>query len=374
MPTLFAACAHLPHFTLCPALAPLQAPHLLGQLDYRVAASGPAWQTRQAADLQAAPRIDVPMKGHLGIRSAAQWLASPATEAAEATAAPMPPTSPGPHLPVPAWDQASLQLRCFSPSPVRAGRLGPWAYRESGTLLVATVHIPLPPSGDCAAAVRAAYDELFALLTASGKPHMVRIWNYVPRITQHNAQGAEIYREFNLGRSQAFDTSGYDTRHMPAATGIGCEGDHIAVAVLASSEAGINFENPRQISAYRYPAVHGPRPPSFARATAWPHGVPQWLFISGTAGIIGHQTVHIDDVLGQTHEAIHNVRLLLAARGAQLADVDLLTLYVRHARDVPAVAREVARALRPDAQLAVLQADICRSDLLVEMEALALLR
>ena len=44
------------------------------------------------------------------------------------------------------------------------------------------------------------------------------------------------------------------------------------------------------------------------------------------------------------------------------------------ARDVPAVAREVARALRPDAQLAVLQADICRSDLLVEMEALALLR
>ena len=352
----------LPHFTLSPALAPLQAPHLLGALNYRVLASGEAWWSRQAADLQAAPHADVPVKGQLGIRSAADWLACTA------------PATPGPRLPAPSWREASMQLRCFSPQPVRAGQFGAIAYRESDELLFGTLHIALPASGDCAAAVRAAYGELFRLLTASGKPHMVRIWNYVPRITQNNAQGAEIYREFNLGRSQAFDESGYDTRHMPAATGIGCEGDHITVAFLASTEAGLNFENPRQISAYRYPPVHGPRPPSFARATAWPHGRPQWLFISGTAGIIGHQTVHIDNVTGQTHEAIANVRLLAAARGAQLADIDLLTLYVRHARDVHAVARLVAAQLRPDAQLLVLQADICRSDLLIEMEALALLR
>ena len=79
--------AALPHFTLSPALAPLQAPHLLGALDYRVMASGKVWQTRQPADLQAAPHLDVPVKGQTGIRSAANWLAG----SVQAT--------PGPRLP-----------------------------------------------------------------------------------------------------------------------------------------------------------------------------------------------------------------------------------------------------------------------------------
>ncbi|ARU03989.1 hypothetical protein CCO03_04245 [Comamonas serinivorans] len=361
MPTPSAP-AVLPDFTLSPALAPLDGRHLLGVLQYEAADLGTrqsAWRARQAADLLTAPAIDVPFKGHAGIRTAQDWLAQAPTSA------------PGPRLPAPDWREAGLQLRCHSPTPVQAGHFGAIRYRESGALLFGALHIPLPASGACAAAVRAAYADLFRLLTASGKPHLVRIWNYVPRVTAINDQGMEVYRDFNLGRSQAFDASGYDTRHMPAATGIGCEGDHIAVAFLASTEAGLNFENPRQISAYRYPAVHGPRPPSFARATAWPHGRPQWLFISGTASIIGHQTVHIDQVMAQTREALNNVRLLLAARGASLHDVDLLTLYVRHARDVAAVAAHVAAALAPQTRMLVTQADICRNDLLVEMEALA---
>jgi enamine deaminase RidA (YjgF/YER057c/UK114 family) len=264
-----------------------------------------------------------------------------------------------------------MQLRCFSPTPVRAGRHGGIAWRASADLLFGTLHIALPPSGECAQAVREGYAELFRLLTASGKRHLVRIWNYVPRVTHINDAGMEVYRDFNLGRSLAFDESGYDTRHMPAATGIGCEGAHIAVAFLASTEAGLNFENPRQISAYRYPEVHGPRPPSFARATAWPHGQPQWLIISGTASIIGHQTVHVDDAAAQARTAMANVRLLLAARGARFDDIDLLTLYVRHARDVAPLARLVAQQLAPQARMLVTQADICRNDLLVEMEALA---
>ena len=347
----------LPWFDVCAASAPPQSAHLLGCINY-LAGDGVRWQPLQADGLHGVPAVDVPLKGHLGIAPAQQWRAGT-------------PHSAGPRLPALPAERACAQLRCYSPSPVRAGQWGTITYRESADVLFAGMHIPLPPSGACTEAVQAGYAALFELLEHSGKRTMVRIWNYVPRITQTTAHGTEIYRDFNLGRSQAFDTSGYDTRHMPAATGIGCEGNHIAVAVLASTDAGVNFENPRQVAAYRYPSVHGPRPPSFARATAWPHDAPQWLLVSGTASIIGHQTVHIDDVHQQARLALDNVRLLLDARGATLADIDMLTLYVRHARDVAMVAPWVAQQLRADTQLLVTQADICRSDLLVEMEALA---
>lgn len=266
----------------------------------------------------------------------------------------------------------------LSQAPVQALQYGNYACRHNTEILWGCTAIPVPAKGACAPAVAAAYLELFNLLQASGFPHLWRIWNYIPRINQPNSEGLEMYRDFNFGRAEAF-ADAYDqglvqmpwaTRHMPAATGIGCDGDSIRLYFLAGRNPGTHVENPRQVAAYRYPADHGPRPPCFARASTARLPGSQPLFISGTASIIGHQTVHIGNVVAQTHAAIDNIALVAGNAGSSLQQLTLYKVYVRHARDLEQVRRICTERLPAQAQVAYFVADICRSNLLMELEAM----
>lgn len=266
-----------------------------------------------------------------------------------------------------------------SPVPVTEWKHGPFLCRHNQQVLWGCASLPMPATGACAGLVRDAYMQLFALLQASGFRHLWRIWNYIPRINAPNSEGLEIYRDFNFGRAQAF-TSAYDqglmempwaSRHMPAATGIGCLGDQILLYFVAGRTPGRHVENPRQVAAYRYPQEHGPRPPCFARASMAPvAGGSRMLFISGTASIIGHQTVHMDDVAAQTHTAIDNIALVASKASSSLDQITLYKVYVRHARDVDRVRAICGQRLPANATVAYLVADICRSSLLMEIEAM----
>ena len=100
------------------------------------------------------------------------------------------------------------------------------------------------------------------------------------------------------------------------------------------------------------------------------------LFVSGTASIVGHQTLHEGNVVAQAHETLTNLQSVVAAavsHGARdvalLSDL-LLKAYVRHPDDQPLV-RQVLAGHGLDAdEVLYLQADICRADLLVEIEAI----
>ena len=61
----------------------------------------------------------------------------------------------------------------------------------------------------------------------------------------------------------------------------------LAIGFLAGRAVPRHFENPRQVPAFEYPAQYGPRPPSFSRATAVKAGEGRWIFISGTAAVVG---------------------------------------------------------------------------------------
>ena len=266
----------------------------------------------------------------------------------------------------------------LSQTPVHPLQYGNYACRHNTEVLWGCTSIVMPEQGACAPAVAAAYMELFRLLQDSGFPHLWRIWNYIPRINQPNSEGLEVYRDFNSGRAQAF-AAAYDqdlvqmpwaTRHMPAATGIGCDGDSIRMYFLAGRNPGTHVENPRQVAAYRYPSDHGPRPPCFARASTarLPGGRP--FFVSGTASIIGHQTVHIGDIAAQTRTAIDNIALVARNAGSSLEQLTLYKVYIRHACDLEQVRRICIERLPPQAQVAYFVADICRSNLLMEIEAM----
>lgn len=218
------------------------------------------------------------------------------------------------------------------------------------------------------------YQTLLNTARARGKPHLLRVWNYVPQITEPE-NGVERYRLFNLGRKDAFRAQNYTLAEgAPAACALGTHGGSFQVAILASTRPGIAIENPRQVSSYHYPKQYGEDSPIFSRA-AW---LPQQagddvLFISGTASIVGHQTLHCGDVLAQTRESIRNIQALLQSANdkAQTAQWQLDHLrgcvYIRHAADYPAVRACLLEHGMTD--FCFMQADICRNDLLVEIEA-----
>jgi len=270
-----------------------------------------------------------------------------------------------------------------SDEPLAAGSHGAIRYRTGRSVMFGSLEIPdgaLTVAGGPTAialqqATEAAYRELFALLDAAGFPGLLRVWNCFPAINQEHA-GSERYWQFNAGRQDAFVASGRATAgDVPAASALGTSGGGFALCFVAARERPRAIENPRQVSAYAYPPQYGPRSPTFARASlARPTGGPL-LFVSGTASIVGHRTLHAGDAVAQTVESLRNIDAVLGeARAAdpQAAlrlDELAYKIYVRNAADYAAVRAAFRERVGDRAAALFVQADVCRSDLLVEIEA-----
>jgi enamine deaminase RidA (YjgF/YER057c/UK114 family) len=99
------------------------------------------------------------------------------------------------------------------------------------------------------------------------------------------------------------------------------------------------------------------------------------LFVSGTASIVGHETIHQGDVGAQTRETMANISALLdevnRVVGAARYRLDGLKfkVYVREPADLGAIEGALSRSLPSSIPIVYLQADVCREDLLVEIEA-----
>lgn len=219
-----------------------------------------------------------------------------------------------------------------------------------------------------------AYSGLFEFLQRSNYSNLIRVWNYFPEINAIN-NDMERYRGFSIGRHEAFVRYRKKIEDSPAACALGSHGGPLVIYFLAARSAGLQIENPRQISAYSYPKQYGPRSPTFSRATMAFRDAAQTLFISGTASILGHETVHPASVGLQTRETLVNIRAVIDQAVLKgLAPVDFasglaLKVYVRHAEDFAEVAGIIREEFGTLSELIVLQADICRTDLLVEIEA-----
>ena len=268
----------------------------------------------------------------------------------------------------------------FTAGAVTTHQQGSVQYTTDGHWLHGSAQIELDRAeGGLERAAYRIYSDLFATLAQHTSSHLLRLWNYVPGINDHG-DGLEHYRHFNVGRQRAFiDAQRSAFEGSPAACAVGTQGGPLRVFFLAGRRVPLAIENPRQVSAYHYPSEYGPRSPTFSRAAlADAGGGRQVLFISGTASIRGHATVHVGDVRRQTEETLLNISAVLEA-ARQQARVALLpeeltcTVYLRHRQDLATV-RDVleqqwgahSHAVRT---AVVLLADICRADLLVEIEA-----
>src|SRR5579862_7423909 len=229
--------------------------------------------------------------------------------------------------------------------PMHVGRCGSVRYRANAQLLFGC--ITLADRGGEGSALKAdtmtAYTQIFAALESSGYRQLVRIWNYVPEIGQPTETG-ERYWLFNDARQESFLASGRSvTATVPAACALGTpKGSPLVIYFLAHKGTVQTLENPRQVSAYRYPAQYGPRSPTFSRAALLAEGAGT-LMISGTASILGHETVHFDDVAAQTRESLVNIGALTADASRRLVSqrfaLESLAykVYVRHEAHLPEI-------------------------------------
>jgi chorismate lyase / 3-hydroxybenzoate synthase len=233
--------------------------------------------------------------------------------------------------------------------------------------------------GDSAALLRAtevAYQEIFAVLKETQHRHLLRIWNYLPEINGE-ADGDERYRHFNSARRLAFRNSGRATvGTVPAACALGSRaGSPISIYFLAARQTPTMIENPRQTSAYHYPPKFGRHSPIFSRACVLSESAGINLFVSGTSSIVGHETLHQGDVTAQTQETMANISALLdecnRAMGSTRYSLDRLKykVYVRQPADLGAIKSTLDGFLESSASVLYLHADVCREDLLVEIEA-----
>jgi chorismate lyase / 3-hydroxybenzoate synthase len=265
-------------------------------------------------------------------------------------------------------------------APMLSGHAEGIAWRRCGDLLFGVIELDeaqvtaAPPRSALHVASEQAYARIFRLLDAQGLPHLWRLWNYMADINGES-DGLERYRQFNMGRAEAFEHAARSVvGRVPAACALGLAGGPLTIAFLASAMPVIPIENPRQVSAFLYPSDYGPRPPTFSRAALAKTLGQEILFVSGTASIVGHQTVHRGDVRAQTAESLDNIAAVLDAAlpharsgGFTLPDL-AYRVYVRDAADL-SVVREVIDPRVGGAPVVCVLADVCRSDLLVEIEA-----
>ena len=223
-------------------------------------------------------------------------------------------------------------------------------------------------AGPTEAAAHTAYEQLLEATAAEGYPHLIRLWNHVGDVNGEE-NGVERYKLFSAGRHDALTSYGYTRERFPAASAVGMSRDGLAVYFVAGREPGHHVENPRQVSAYDYPPRYGVRSPSFARATV----SDSLIFVAGTSSVVGHETKHPGSVSCQLSETLKNLDVIISTAGdragakAGLTDMKVAKVYVRHPRHYSEIAGELRRVV-PDGKLLYVESDICRSDLLLEIE------
>jgi chorismate lyase/3-hydroxybenzoate synthase len=209
--------------------------------------------------------------------------------------------------------------------------------------------------------------------------------------------GRDRYMVFNAGRFAAFchwfGSAAVFNRTVPTASAVGVVDGALVIHGLATRHPGRPIENPRQVPAYSYSTRYGPLPPCFARATVVPmadgldadvaaaeRGSAR-LLVGGTASIVGEDSRHQRDARQQTLETFANLAHLLAAASGTAGEVDEAArldaftdarVYIVRESDAAIVRPLVLARLAGSARVEFAQADLCRRELLVEIEGLAL--
>ena len=252
-----------------------------------------------------------------------------------------------------------------APGDVAPGRDGPIRFCAHPAYLFGILDVDERQFDGIADAAESAYRQLRQFQGRQSQRHLLRVWNFLDSINGGDGD-LERYRQFCVGRARGLGD--LPAEQLPAATAVGRArpAGRVQVCWLAGREPGRPVENPRQLRAYRYPREHGPSPPSFARAIRLETGE---LMGSGTSSIVGHESRHDGDLAAQVAETLANLRELHRAGGGAGTPAGI-KVYLREPAARAGIAETVRAGLSGGERPLLIEADICRRELLVEIECL----
>lgn len=231
---------------------------------------------------------------------------------------------------------------------------------------------------------RLKYREILCQL-AKTERYPLRFWNYIPGILSPASEQRIRYMVFNAGRYQAlaefWNAPGKFESRMATATGVGHSGTDLVIHCLSADRPGEPLNNPRQVAPYHYSKRFGSSPPCFARAVKMP-GNSNLLLVGGTAAIRGEDSVYREDLRRQLKETFANLSALIcAANGEKYSDgrnflpylhnYRELRIYFPNPEDEQTIVDLVRRTFAKLTRLEIVVADLCRPELLVEIEGVA---
>ncbi len=226
-----------------------------------------------------------------------------------------------------------------------------------------------------------------------GFESVIRTWFYLGSITGREGR-TQRYKELNRARTDFYRGLQFypsllaaASRHSvyPASTGIGASGNGLVIGCTALQTQRddvflVPLENPQQTPAYKYHARYSPQSPKFSRAIALvtPRYVTTW--VSGTASIVDSESAHVGSIEKQTEQTIDNIEKLIApdnfrsravaGAGASLQDMAKLRVYIKRHEDY-VKCRAVCERRFGAVPTIYAVADVCRPELLVEIEGVA---
>lgn len=210
---------------------------------------------------------------------------------------------------------------------------------------------------------------------------IVRQWNYLERITEFSHDN-QRYQDFNDIRSSFYSLSQWQ-RGYPAATGIGTQYGGVQIDFNAVKGA-INIlplDNDWQKAAHVYSdevLISGGKEketPKFERGKLVSDQEQGLVYISGTAAIRGEDSIE-GSILAQTRITMENIQHLIEIKevnngtSAYSGKIEFLRVYLKDEEDVLSAKEEMDK-LCPAIPTAYLWADVCREELLIEIEGIA---
>jgi enamine deaminase RidA (YjgF/YER057c/UK114 family) len=201
---------------------------------------------------------------------------------------------------------------------------------------------------------------------------VVRTWIYLSRILDWYGEFNRVRSDFHAGRGLDGRMEG---RPFPASTAIQggsngeeCMMDLLTVHAVDGADVHIHpvLGSRRQRNAFAYGS-------DFSRAVSVSIEGRKTIFVSGTASIDREgRSIHREDYEGQAIETLLNMAALLGEQGGRLRDIALATLFYKD-DEMLAAYQDVSHLLGlEDLPIIPVRADVCRRELLVEIEAVAL--
>jgi enamine deaminase RidA (YjgF/YER057c/UK114 family) len=194
--------------------------------------------------------------------------------------------------------------------------------------------------------------------------NVVRTWFYIDEILSW-------YDEFNMVRNKLFEERGVFEGVVPASTGVGVANpagaavvaEVFAVKAKNSHNVGISaVASPLQCPAVDYKS-------SFSRAVEVTLPDHRRLYISGTASIDPDGvTAHVADVEKQIALTMEIVAAILESRKMGWEDTSRAIAYFKDIENSPLLDKYCRENRLPHMPIAVAHGDICRDELLFEIE------